>query len=194
MGRKKTISDEDLLAAARAVFVKEGFGASTKQIARQAGVSEGVLYQRFTTKDELFFAAMVPPPADVTAMFRGSRLHGRALIRKLTLAMLDYCRDTLPVLLPLMTHPGFRFEELAQRHPDSPLFVLRREITLFLQKEKEAGRLDSDPRGAALAIWSVAQSVAFFERLGAHGGKFAPEILDWTIDCLWTGLQPKKGK
>lgn len=192
MGRKKTISDADLLGAAREVFVKEGFGASTKEIARRAGISEGVLYQRFATKDELFFAAMIPPPADLTRLFQGSRLKGRRLIEELTLAMLEFSRRALPVMLPLMMHPEFRLEDLAERHPESPIFVLRREIGPFLSRERDAGRLGAvDPRGASLLVWAFAQAIAFFERLGAHGGKFDPEILSAAIDCLWKGLAPK---
>jgi AcrR family transcriptional regulator len=192
MGRKKRISDADLLAAAREVFVKEGFGASTKEIARHAAVSEGVLYQRFATKDELFFAAMIPPPADVMRMFRQSGLRGRRLITQLTIAMLEFSRQALPVMLPLMIHPGFRLEDLAERHPDSPIFVLRREIGPCLQREREAGRLGPvDARGASLLVWSFAQAIAFFERLGAHGGKFAPDVIKSAIDCMWKGLAPK---
>jgi AcrR family transcriptional regulator len=192
MGRKKTISDEDLLAVARAVFVEEGFGASTKEIARRASVSEGVIYQRFATKDELFFAAMIPPPADVTRLFQQPKLKGRALIEQLTLSMLEFSRQALPVMLPLMLHPGFRLEDLAERHPESPIFVLRREIGPFLQRERAAGRLGPvDPRGASLLVWSLAQSLAFFEKLGAHGGKFDPEIIRSTIDCMWQGMAPK---
>jgi len=192
MGRKKTIPDAELLEAARSIFVKEGYGASTRKIARRAGVSEGVIFQRFSTKDELFFAAMIPPPVDLTRMFQRSRKSGREMIRQLTLSMLDYCRRTLPVLLPLMIHPGFRFEELAARHPDSPLILLRRELMHFLMREKEAGRLgNTEPGAAALLVWSTAQSLAFFERLGAHRGKFQPEIIDATIECMWKGLAPK---
>lgn len=192
MGRKKSISDADLLAVARTVFVEEGFGASTKEIARRAGVSEAVIYQRFATKDELFFAAMIPPPADVTRMFRGSSLKGRKLVEELTLSMLAFSRQALPVMLPLMMHPGFKLEDLAERHPDSPLFVLRREIGPFLMRERDAGRLGPvDPQGASLLIWSLAQALAFFERLGAHRGKFDPEIIRATIDCMWTGMAPK---
>jgi AcrR family transcriptional regulator len=195
MGRKKTISDAELLEVARAVFVEEGFGASTKEIARRAGVSEGVLYQRFATKDELFFAAMIPPPSDLTRIFRHSRLQGRKLIEELTLAMLDFSRQSLPVMLPLMMHPGFRLEDLAERHPESPIFMLRREIGPFLLRERNAGRLGAvDPRGASLLIWTFAQAIAFFEKLGAHGGKFDPEIIQATIDCIWKGLAPQKRK
>jgi len=195
MGRKKTISDAELLDVARTVFVSQGFTASTKEIARRAGISEGVIYQRFATKDELFFAAMIPPPSEITRMFQGSRLTGRKLIQKLTLAMLDFSREALPVMLPLMMHPGFRLEDLAERHPESPLFVLRRELGPFLLREQAAGRLGRvDARGAALLVWSLAQSIAFFEKLGAHDGRFDPEIIDATIECMWRGLAPRPAR
>src|SRR6266481_501234 len=106
VGRTKTISDTELLAAARRVFVEEGFAASTKAIARLAGVSEGVIFQRFTTKEDLFFAAMIPPPVDLSRLLHHPRSKGRSLLEKITLSMLDYFRSTLPVLLPLMSHPS----------------------------------------------------------------------------------------
>jgi AcrR family transcriptional regulator len=191
MGRKKTISDSALLEIARQVFIEKGFSASTKAIARQAGVSEGVIFQRFTTKDELFFAAMIPPPASLNELLRHSRSRGSSLIEKVTWAMIDYCRATLPVLLPLMAHPAFRFEEFAQRHPDTPMIALRRELVQFMVEQKKAGHIGNiDPGAAALLVWSTAQTVAFFERLGAHGGRFEPEIITKTIHCLWQGLAP----
>ena len=131
MGRKKTITDEELLNVAREAFLIEGIGASTKSIARKAGISEGVIFQRFTTKEELFFAAMTPPPVDVNKILQHPGAEGYELIEKITLAMLDYSRIMLPVMTPLSTHPSFQFEEFAQRNPNSPLFTLRRELTEF---------------------------------------------------------------
>jgi AcrR family transcriptional regulator len=192
MGRKKSLSDAQLLETARQVFVEHGFGASTKEIARRAGVSEGVIYQRFLTKDELFFAAMIPPPVDVKKLLRPGRSKGLKLIEKVTLSMVEYSRATLPVLLPLMMHPGFRFEEFAGRHPDSPMFVLRRQLVQFFIEEQRTGRIGGvDPGAAALLVWSTANSIAFFERLGAHGGQFDPEMIRKTVRCLWDGIGPK---
>jgi AcrR family transcriptional regulator len=192
MGRKKSLSDAQLLETARQVFVEHGFGASTKEIARRAGVSEGVIYQRFLTKNELFFAAMIPPPVDVKKLLRPGRSKGLKLIEKVTLSMIEYSRATLPVLLPLMMHPGFRFEEFAERHPDSPMFLLRRELVRFFIEEQRTGRIGGvDPGAAALLVWSAANSIAFFERLGAHGGQFDPEMIRKTVRCLWDGIGPK---
>ena len=72
MGRRKRIEDEELLAVARGVFVKQGFAASTREIARRAGISESVIYQRHPTKAHLFFAAMVPPALNVEALLSAS--------------------------------------------------------------------------------------------------------------------------
>ena len=101
MGRNKTIPDTGLLEIARRVFVEKGLGASTKEIARRTGVSEGVIFQRFNTKEDLFFAAMIPPPADLNRLFHHPRSKGRALLEKIVLSMLDYFRST-----PSRFHPG----------------------------------------------------------------------------------------
>ena len=47
MGRPQTISNEDMLAAAREVFLKHGVFGSTKEIAQRAGISEAALFKRF---------------------------------------------------------------------------------------------------------------------------------------------------
>ena len=106
--------------------------------------------------------------------------------------MIDYFRDTLPVLLPLMSHPAFRFEEFARRHPDSPMLLLRRQLVEFLVQEQRAGRLGAvDPGAAALLIWSTAHSIPFFERLGAHDGQFDPKLVRAMVRALWDGLDPE---
>ena len=177
---------------ARTVFVEIGFAASSKEIARRAGVSEGVLFQRFTTKEELFFAAMIPPPVDLSALFEHSNIEGLALLEKITFSMVGYFRSTLPVLLPLMSHPSFRFEEFARRQPDAALVTLRRELMQFMVQQKRDGRIGTvDPGAAALVIWSIANTVAFFEQLGAHDGKMPEAIVRAAVECLWTGMKPE---
>ncbi len=191
MGRKKTLSDEELLEVARQEFLTNGIGTSTKSIAQKAGISEGVIFQRFHTKEELFFAAMTPPPVDVNKIMRHPGAEGYELLEKITFAMLEYSREMLPVLTPLTTHPSFKFEEFTQRNPSSPLFTLRNELTAFFAREKAEGRLaDVLPGAAALLVWSTAHTIAFFESLGAHGGKFDTEVIRATIRAMWQGLAP----
>lgn len=58
MARPVSIQDDALLESARKVFLKRGFRATTAEVAKQAGVSEGSLFKRFPTKSALFMAAM----------------------------------------------------------------------------------------------------------------------------------------
>jgi AcrR family transcriptional regulator len=58
MSRPTTISDETLIGAARAVFIKKGPRATTAEIAERAGVSEGILFKRFGKKATLLKATI----------------------------------------------------------------------------------------------------------------------------------------
>jgi AcrR family transcriptional regulator len=191
MGRRKTISDGDLLAHARAVFVERGFAGTTKEIARRARVSEALLFQRYATKADLFFAAMALPAVDLQALFESPGQGARVQLASITAAMVDYFRDSMPVLLPLLSHPGFEFEAFARRHPDSPLSALRRGLMAFFSRERDARRVGPvDPGAAALLVFSLAESVAFFEKMGAHDGRMPDEVLERAIDTLWRAFAP----
>ena len=58
MARPTTITNEQLLKAAREEFLKHGIRATSAAIARRAGVSPGILFHRFASKEALFAAAM----------------------------------------------------------------------------------------------------------------------------------------
>jgi AcrR family transcriptional regulator len=60
MARPVTISDEQILEAAREVFLQRGMSATTAEVAKLAGVSEGIIFKRFGNKAELFRTAMHP--------------------------------------------------------------------------------------------------------------------------------------
>jgi hypothetical protein len=47
-----------------------------------------------------------------------------------------------------------------------------------------------DPGSAALLVFALAQSVAFFERMGAHDGRMPDIVLERTIETLWRALAP----
>ncbi len=60
MARKKKVTDEQIIEAARLVFVAQGVSASMDVIARELGVTAPVLFTRFGTKLNLFYRAVVP--------------------------------------------------------------------------------------------------------------------------------------
>ena len=49
----------DLIDAATVVFARRGFGgASNAEVAEEAGYTKGAVYSNFSSKDELFLAAL----------------------------------------------------------------------------------------------------------------------------------------
>ena len=63
---------ERILAAAREVMLDKGLvRATTKEIARAAGLSEGTLYNHFANKEELFLCTLNELPSGFVTLIRG---------------------------------------------------------------------------------------------------------------------------
>ncbi|MBV8503300.1 MAG: TetR family transcriptional regulator [Paucibacter sp.] len=58
MGRRQTLTDQDILARARPVFLRQGIHASTRAIAEAVGLTWGALAFRFGSKLGLFERVM----------------------------------------------------------------------------------------------------------------------------------------
>jgi AcrR family transcriptional regulator len=58
MPRPVSIQDHVILRAAREIFLEKGWDATTSEIAAKAGVSHGIIFKRFKTKQALFQSAM----------------------------------------------------------------------------------------------------------------------------------------
>lgn len=146
-----------ILEAARAQFLREGFGAGVEGVARAAGVTRKTVYDRFGSKERLFGevvealynqllppALLVDPGGDLEAMLEAS---GRYLIEFLF----------NPEVVALMRIALGEYRErpelasLAYAMRSSPTVPnVAGAIARRLEKEMAAGRLDrADPRLAA---------------------------------------------
>lgn len=187
MARPRLIQDDELLAAARDVFVRRGIAASTRAIARRAGISEAVIFQRYRTKQDLFFAAMAPPPPDVDLPPPAPGRDPAARLSDIAEGVLDYFRRLMPSLLLLASHPNFDYARFARRHPDAPAHRLGADLEAWLRR---AGVADSGP--AATALVAMLHSLALFERLGVHGGSFSRKAVRSMVRRIWRGLAPDR--
>src|SRR5215467_5813971 len=122
MGRKKIITDAELLRVAREVFIEGGAFGSTRDIAARAGISEATLFKRYATKTALFLAAMAPPQPDLEFMFADVRAQKdvRRALHLLASRILGYFRMAIPRMLPLITHPAIGLDELLRSFGRSP--------------------------------------------------------------------------
>src|SRR5260370_35162729 len=121
MGRQKTISNDEVLGIARDLFRARGHGATMRQIAEAAGVSEGVLYQRFGSKDDLFFAAMHPRGPDIEQLLgpKDPLDDARIYLRSVVVRIGKYFAEVIPLALRVMTHPSFDPGSLARAQPNA---------------------------------------------------------------------------
>jgi AcrR family transcriptional regulator len=191
MGRPQTISNDDMLAAARTVFLKDGVGGSTREIARRAGISEAALFKRFSTKAQLFMAAMAPPaPAIEAIVAKAAKApSARQGLEEVALGILAYFRTAIPMILPLVAHPTFA---AAENFATSPATTLLNALTAYLRDEDARGRLHvDDPMPPAALLVSALHSIALFEIMGFHGGAVPKAGVRALVDALWHGLEPK---
>ncbi len=197
MGRPKRVSDEELLAAARGVFLAGGVGASTKVIARAAGLSEAAVFQRFKTKDDLFFGAMIPAlqeGPDATLFSQADKEpDALAALETITLGLMDYYRDLMPLLVLLITHPSFDHDQFLESHPDMPTNILQEKLVEFLRVREAKGELQAvDANAMAETLIAALHSFALMEQLGAYSGRMGEQKIRASVRSLWAGLAPRK--
>lgn len=192
MPRNKTITDDEILAVARSLFLKEGVKASTRTLAKLAGISEAVIFQRFGTKEDLFFAAMVPPEAQLEAMFNVQPGEKQVTInlKLISLQIVSYFREVMPVFLSLISHPSFDMQTFLQRHT-MPAVQIERELTAYLSVEADLGRIHPDKIAvAASVLFSHLHNLVLSETIGVHRPTDTDCAISEAISVLWQGLEP----
>lgn len=193
MGRAKTISDDDVLRVARDVFRTQGHTATTREIAESAGISEAILYQRFGSKDELFFAAMQPQPPDIEDLLgpKEPAVDAQAYLRGAVVRLGEYFAEVIPLAVHVMTHPSFGPASLARGHPRGPAVL---QDALAARLAALARRGDIAPRSetaTARLLLTLAHDWALGHVLPR--GKAPPRVRDLTemFDLVWEGLRSR---
>jgi AcrR family transcriptional regulator len=94
------------------VFLERGIRATTLEVAERAGVSEGVLFHRFKSKEALFSAAMdfdreEPPRRVLKAIeeLRREELEAREAIIRLATTLVEVGRVALPIMMMSWSNP-----------------------------------------------------------------------------------------
>ena len=71
MGRRRQVSDREISAAAREVFLDRGPKAPVAMVAKKLGVSTATLFQRTGSKQQLMLMALQPEGTVITELERG---------------------------------------------------------------------------------------------------------------------------
>ncbi|HEY9738822.1 MAG TPA: TetR/AcrR family transcriptional regulator [Trichocoleus sp.] len=191
MARTPTITQAQILEAARAVFLEQGYSATTADVATRAGISSASIFKHFPTKEALFFAAMGEPPCDRiwTAELEAQIGQGdpRADLLKIALRIAAHAEALLPQMMLAWSvrQPG----EIVMPPDIEPDFAA---LTAFIAREMALGRIvRGDPLTPAMTLL---HTVVGFVMSKTLPNKAVPldtsRFLEDFVDLLWRGLAP----
>ncbi|OSC39370.1 TetR/AcrR family transcriptional regulator [Mycobacterium decipiens] len=209
--RRRAVSDEDksqrreeILTAAKKVFARKGFHATTiADIAKQAGLAYGLIYWYFDSKDDLFHALMAVEEdalrAHVAAELAcvggstdstGGQAPLRALLQTSVLATFEFFEAdnaTVKLLFRDAYALGDRFERqlggIYERFID--------EIEAVVVAAQERGEVvDVPSRMVAYTLAALVGQLAH-RRLNTDDSVTAGQVADFVVSLVLDGLRPR---
>jgi AcrR family transcriptional regulator len=168
MARPQSITDEEVLAAARAVFLDKGITATVEEVAERCGVGVATVFRRFPTKAALFVAAMdTTPDSDweriIEDFWPSSRRRGsdvRGALTTFAQEMLALGRKMYPLLQMRLSNPGFFHQDKPPRRITKTLEILAEFFELHMHGGRVRGK---NPRVAARIWLGALQHLIFLE-------------------------------
>ena len=195
MARPRTISNEQILDAALAVFLERGYGATTSDIARRAGVSEGTLFKRYPSKQDLFLAAIAPSGTPdwfgtIDELVDRPSVDVRDDLHRVADELLTFFETLVPRMSVLMASP-YSPRDLMCRMDRHPVAGGIRKLTVWVDSEMRRGRLRAtDPEVVARMLIGALKGYAFDEQLQVNEHLPMPRatFLRGVIDALLRGV------
>ena len=143
--RRKEDRPQEITEAALAAFAEKGYAATrVDEVAKRAGVSKGLLYLYFKTKEDLFKAVVrsfvVPRIDELTGVIESSELSSEEFLRG---PFLDFVK-TLPgspisILVRLMISEGPKHPDLLQFYWDNVVSRGLAALTVMMERGVENG-------------------------------------------------------
>ncbi len=190
-----------ILKAARKAFSETGDvnGTTIKVIAEHGGISEGVIYRHFESKDQLFFEAVVEPLGEavdrlVAATESVDRHAPLTPERQVSTLELLYRQliSTLEEVLPLLGLVLFGDPKVARRfYRENFAVAMDRLASAWAQVEDRYGYEPANADISARAVMGVALMLALESH---HNGRFDMDrAIKLASDGTVTGYFPRLG-
>ena len=129
MPRPKQVSDEQLMQAARTVFLKDGFKAPVAAVAKELGVTPAALFHRVKSKELLFLHALYPKDPPELQALEGRPAEGGRVQEQL-IEILSGLTEYLSHAMPAMFHLHSGGLPVGRQYKKPPNVMLRLHIGL----------------------------------------------------------------
>jgi AcrR family transcriptional regulator len=199
MARPTVIDDDLILTTAREVFLEKGQRATTADIAERAGVSQGILFKRFKTKQALFKASMnleeyedSPLPVNLQAKIGVGSV--KENLRELGNALVHKFLGLVPSMM--MNWSNSREEAAAKNCEQASERGVRRihMISCYLEEEARLGRIKGvNPEILAQTFVGALWHYAFLQVMMGEVHKepiTQEQYVDGVVNTLWCGISP----
>jgi TetR/AcrR family transcriptional regulator len=192
-----------LIETALDVFSRKGFdGATTKEIAVEAGVTEAIIFRHFPTKQALYTAVVHAKrdPAEIEAWIAAvksfiERNDDAGLFREIARTLLGCYRDDPrhERVMLFAALQGHRQTLVEHRRFSLPIMRL---LTDYVARRQKEGALRPGPPGAVIAaIAGMASHYAMMTALfGFATGVKDDEMVDAFVNILMDGVRARKSK
>lgn len=197
--RRKDDRPAEMIEAALSLFVERGYAATTlADVARRAGVSTGLPYRYFASKEDLLKAAV--RAAVVERLALGERFAAEYagttedLLRRFVEGFWEFERTPAGGVLKLMVAEAANFPDLARFYMEEVVLRGRRLFAALVRRGVARGEfrpVDPDRMGRVIAaplsmlsVWS--HSLGRFDGDHADGRAFLEDYLDLVL----AGLKP----
>lgn len=198
-GRPPSIDTDALLQVARQVFLEQGFRATTQEVAEKAGISEGLIFHRFKTKEGLFRAAMnlpeeVLPDLLLHAVEKLDGLELRDALMRLASAVLEIGKVGIPLMMMSWSNPNVCNDMPYDKNKARFREVMKR-LAAYFESQMESGKLRHvDPEIIARTFLGSLHHYCMTRILaGNEAGTIIPEgmFVRGLVDLVLDGIVPR---
>lgn len=192
---KKKITQEKVLNAAEKIFGSKGYhGSTTKEIAEEAGVSEGIIFKYFKTKKELLVNLVVPiiSKTAVSLLVNNSDEDLEDFINKVFQDRIKFFKRVFP-LMKIIFFENELDDSLRNKIFQELLSSVAKEIQNIYQKRIDSGELrDIDAFDMARTMMSLLIGLAIMNEI-SKGRLFEPykveDFIPKSIDIFLRGIK-----
>ena len=181
--RKKAQTRQAIAEAAQRLFAERGFDAVTvADVAREADVSQGTVFNYFPTKEELFYSGMVVFEAELVEAVR-TRAPGESALAAFRRFVLDgTSRLAREDVAEVIATAGRVIGASAALQARERAIVAEYTDALAALVAEEAGAEagDVEPRAVAAALMSVQRALVAFVRASVLAGRRGEQLADET--------------
>lgn len=188
-------------ATERLIKMKGLARVTTKEIARETGLSEGALYRHFEHKEEVFFAIIARHLPTFLGTFE-AHLPGTADVRSnliaLALAAMDYFGELIPMSASFLADTELlaqyrqKMSQIAKGAVGGGPQKIEDLLATYLDEEKQLGRIQSPIAAREMAILLLGACFQYTYLYHMMGNSPSGKTREQFVEDLIAGMLPEQ--